>query len=104
MPFLGERLKEAREKKGITQRELGVLTDLDETQVSRYETGRLTPSVKHLGALAKALDISTDYLLELTADPRPRQGDSEFNTDEIRVIETLRRDGWPGVIRMGAER
>ena|SRR5258706_10118455 len=104
MPFRGERLREAREKKGLFQRELAALSDLDETQVSRYENGKIEPSLRFLEAFARNLDVSADYLLGITDDPRGRSGPDELSADEYKVVETLRREGWKGVIHLGAER
>lgn len=38
--FLGQRLKEARKKKGLTQQQLGELTELSDKYISRIETGK----------------------------------------------------------------
>jgi len=103
MPFHGKRLREAREKQGISQRELAARSGLDEAQLSRYEHGKTEPSARYLEIFAKHLDISSDFLLGLTDDPRKRYGDVELIDDERAVLETYRRDGWPGILRLGAE-
>jgi transcriptional regulator with XRE-family HTH domain len=104
MPFRGERLREVREKKGLSQRELCALSGLEEAQLSRYENGKMGPSLKYLETLAQHLDVSADYLLGLTDDPRSRSAIDELSADEYKVVETLRREGWKGVIHLGAER
>lgn len=38
--FLGQRLKEARKKKGLTQQQLGELTELSDKYISRIEQVR----------------------------------------------------------------
>jgi transcriptional regulator with XRE-family HTH domain len=104
MSFSGERLKIAREQKGFTQRELGNLLGIKDTQLSRYENDKMEPSARYLELLARHLDVTADYLLGLTDDPRKRFGDTEIAGDEWLMIETFRRDGWPGVIRLVADR
>jgi len=61
---LGERIRELRKEKGWSQAELGELVGTDSQHISRYETGRITPSVDALVRLAAALDVSTDYLVK----------------------------------------
>jgi transcriptional regulator with XRE-family HTH domain len=104
MPFSGERLKAIREQRGLTQRELAALVGTTPIQLSRYENDKMEPSAKYVELLAKHLEITSDYLLGLTDDPRKRFGDTEIAEDERLMIDIFRRDGWPGVIRLGAER
>jgi transcriptional regulator with XRE-family HTH domain len=59
-----ERLKTLRLQKNLSQIELADLINVHHTHISRYERGETTPAVKALIALAKALNVSTDYLLE----------------------------------------
>ncbi|MEW8547955.1 MAG: helix-turn-helix transcriptional regulator [Candidatus Thiodiazotropha sp.] len=60
--FVGERIKAARNAKGITQRDLGLLVGLDQAFISRIENGLSTPTANQLLNIAKSLDISVDYL------------------------------------------
>ena len=67
------RLKELREKAGISQLELASDLALRQNDISRYETGAREPDHKTLLALADYFDVSVDYLLERTSAPRPRE-------------------------------
>jgi len=60
----GERLKRLRSAKGLSQTELGKLTETHYTQIGRYERGESTPSSETLRLLADCLEVSTDYLYE----------------------------------------
>ena len=64
------RLRELRKSKKISQ--LRLATDLNTTQntISRYETGEREPSIHDLIKLADYFNVSLDYLLERTNDPR----------------------------------
>lgn len=104
MPFRSDRLRESRDKKGLTQRALAQLCGFTEFQVSRYETGKTEPTASSLELIAKHLDVSSDYLLGLSYDPRGQLGDSVLSEEEHTVLETLRREGWPGIFRLGADR
>lgn len=60
-----ERLKQARKKVGISQKELGVRVGMDESSASgrmnHYEKGRHVPDVETLRKLAKELDVPLNY-------------------------------------------
>ncbi len=58
-----ERLKEARNKKGLSQSQLGQMVNLHYTQIGRYENKGAQPSADVLSKLANALDITTDFLM-----------------------------------------
>ena len=60
---LGERIREVRKERGWSQADLGKRIGTDSQYVSRYETGRITPSVDALIRLADVLEVSTDYLV-----------------------------------------
>lgn len=58
-----ERLRKAREYRGLTQNDLAKLTGLKPAAVSHFETGGRKPSFDNLRLLADKLDVTTDYLL-----------------------------------------
>jgi transcriptional regulator with XRE-family HTH domain len=60
---LGERIRQLRKEHGWSQAELGSKVGTDSQRISRYENGRITPSVEALVRLADALEVSVDYLL-----------------------------------------
>ena len=61
---IGERIKELRTQKKLTQTELAKLVDLSYIQVGRYETQKSNPSADIIQRLALALDTTTDYLMK----------------------------------------
>ena len=64
------RLKELRKKKGISQ--LRLATDLSTTQntISRYETGDREPGIDELIKIADYFNVSVDYLIGRTENPK----------------------------------
>lgn len=65
----GQRLKEAREAKGLTKEKFGKLVKIHYSQIGRYERNEASPSADALKKMANALDVSTDYLMNgTTAD------------------------------------
>jgi transcriptional regulator with XRE-family HTH domain len=63
---LPDRLLEARKKKGISQQDLAKLAKVHFTNVGKYERGDAAPAADVLNRIAKALDVTTDYLLNGT--------------------------------------
>lgn len=66
-----EILKELRESEKLTQTQLGKLFHLTQRQISTYETGRNEPPYEILKKYAEHFNVSTDYILGLTKDPKP---------------------------------
>jgi transcriptional regulator with XRE-family HTH domain len=83
-----ERLREWREKRGWSQRELARLCGLGEAQVSKYENGHTDPSASVLKAMCIQLGVSADYVLGLSDSPR---GDlvTALREDERKLLESL---------------
>lgn len=62
MKFSAERLKEAREKKGLSQRKLAEMVKVSQASISWFESGDAMPSGNKIGLIADALGVSIDYL------------------------------------------
>lgn len=61
-----KRLKEARKRKGLSQKQLGILAGMDEfsasARMNQYEKGVHAPDFKTVKALAKVLGVPTAFL------------------------------------------
>ena len=64
----GDRLAQAREKRELSQAELAKRAGLQAAAIGHFERGRRKPSFANVRALAKALNVSSDYLLGRTED------------------------------------
>lgn len=64
----GERLKDIRNKRKMSQTELAELSGLHYTQIGRYEKGKSMPSSDVLSKFAEIFSISIDFLLEGSSD------------------------------------
>jgi transcriptional regulator with XRE-family HTH domain/quercetin dioxygenase-like cupin family protein len=60
LPPIGERLRQARLRRGITVRGLARVVDVSASLISQIETGKSSPSVSTLYAITAALDISIE--------------------------------------------
>lgn len=62
MNKIGEVLREAREKAGLTQMELSSKVGVTRAYYADVERGRYTPSLKVLSKLAEVLGIDLNFL------------------------------------------
>jgi len=60
---LGERIRELRNEKNMTQTDLAAKIGKDYQSIQRVERGAINPTIQYLREIAKGLDISTDELL-----------------------------------------
>jgi len=58
-----ERLLEVREKRALSQTDLAKLAGLQAAAIGHFERNRRKPSFANVRALAKALNVASDYLL-----------------------------------------
>lgn len=61
-------LRELREKKGLTQANLGTDANLDRTYISLLERGLRQPSLNTIFDLAKALNVSPSSIIRQLED------------------------------------
>lgn len=66
---LGQKMREARKEKGLTQQELADLSHVSIKQIAKIEKGKINPSYLILKALAKVLPISLDTLINPDVSP-----------------------------------
>lgn len=60
---IAERIKKERLNKGLTQQEVADKMGRSRSLICKLETGELPPNELYLSELARALNVSTDYLL-----------------------------------------
>ena len=65
---IGHRIKFCRKERGFTQSELAEVIGVSMQAVSKWETDTGMPDISQIVPLAKALDVSTDYLLGIDKD------------------------------------
>lgn len=65
------KIRDLREDRDLTQKQLSKLLDCTQQTYSRYETGEITIDIYSLIKLANFYHTSVDYLLGLTNDAKP---------------------------------
>ena len=63
---LGEKLRQARRKSGLSQEQLAERMSVSRSAVAKWETDKGLPDVGNLKVLARLLGVSVDYLLDET--------------------------------------
>lgn len=69
--LFGQRMKEIRLKANVNQTDFGLIIGTRKSHVSEIESGTACTTVEGLAALCKHYNVSADYLLGLTDEPRP---------------------------------
>lgn len=103
----GEKLKKARIEAGFTQEELAGKLTVSRAAIAKWESDRGMPDITNLKALAAALNVSIDYLLDdgtaldLTVTKKAidlrKYGDTGklSRLKKISIKEKLIRDEYP---------
>ena len=86
----GDRLKEIRELRQLSQRELASLCGMGEKQIWRYENDESNPSSDHVAKIARELRVTTDYLLGVTDDPNANLTEDDLSPMERKLIAAVR--------------
>ena len=89
----GDRLQRLREGQNYTQGQVAMRSGVDRSLISRIERGvRPNVYVATVGALARALNTTTDYLLDLTANPWSSDNTTEPTSElEWKLLEEFRK-------------
>lgn len=103
MDRLPRRLLFLRERAGLTQGQLARLAGIDQGNLSRLERSiSIRVSAQLVAQLARALNTTTDYLLNLTDDPiRPEQG-NQVDPDVALLLHELGELGEKDVATVAA--
>ena len=76
--MFGDRLKELRKGKNLTQEEIGELCEVGKTTISNWENNITQPPFEIVNKLAQYFGVSVEYLLN-------------FNQDDLDKIERLKQ-------------
>ena len=91
---LGERILNARKKKGLSQEQLGEKVNVTRQTISNWELGETAPNPEQLKLLSKELNISIDELLD--NDVKSILVEKVSNTEKLAGL-VLRVAKWIGV-------
>ncbi len=77
---LGKRIKELREKEGLTQLKASELLKISNKALSRYENDDTNPDPETIKNMAKLYNSSSDYILGVVDKEKSKE---DINLDEI---------------------
>lgn len=79
---IGEKIKQFRKDKGMTQKELSLLSGISVTSIQYYESGKFTPKIEQVEKIAKAMGIPEVDILptywDSTIDTKSLQNELQF--------------------------
>ncbi len=97
--FIGQRIKELRSEKGITQKELGILLDATENSVSKWERGVVYIPVDRLLDIARLFDVNCEELLPTIKSTNPfNEQIYKYPTNNFKPVKDRYPDGTKVVI------
>jgi len=86
LPPIGERLRQARLRRGMTVRGLARVVDVSASLISQIETGKSSPSVSTLYAITAALEISIE---DVFGDGEEAAGRARTNGAPARAARSV---------------
>ena len=104
---LGARLREERDRRGLTLRELARRLEVSPSLVSQIETGKTQPSVRTLYAIVSELGVSLDEMFTPSADDAVGQAVRDAAASRQGTSATARTSAPPaglGRVQRGNER
>jgi len=90
---IGERIKDLRTQKKLTQTDLAKMVGLTYIQIGRYETEKSNPPSDILQKLAQVLDTTSDYLMNGASDEviSAQLADKEL-LNQFKAVEKLSQE------------
>lgn len=85
----GDRLKELRKNKNLTQSELAEIFHLTRTQISTYENDQASPSIEVIISYCSFFEVSADYLLGINNDHENSSLEYEVINQISKTIKRL---------------
>lgn len=80
---VGENIRKLRKEKGLTQKRLGELSNINEVQIRQYELGKANPKLQTIHKIASALEVPYFHLLDEADRDAIIHGKKNPFTDEV---------------------
>jgi len=88
MVLVGDKIKQMREERDLSQKEVALSVDIDRGQYSRIETNKVEPTLSTLEKIARAFDVNVEDFFKKQP---PITVDSFDKTlvEKVKVIDEL---------------
>lgn len=100
MKTMSEILKELRNEKGVSQKEVAKNLNTTDVTIGRYENGDREPKGEMLYALAKYYDVSVDYILGYSDKKKPLTDLSDKHKKAIELADQLTDEEFDNIINL----
>lgn len=93
MLTFGNRLKQLRTEKELTQSQLSTILETAKSNISKYESDNIEPNLATLNRLSRYFNVSTDFLLGIESKSTPSKNndsDPQLSSQEKRLIDIYR--------------
>ena len=100
---VGRRIYEARKERHITQEELAAMAGISPSHMGIIERAVKTPNLETFIAIANALNVSADYLLQDVVDMSCDHEATELNKQLAGVSPEMRRKIYKAIHALVAE-
>ena len=94
MNIFADRLRGILDSRGINQVTLADDTKLTAATISRYLTVDRIPRGDNIALIAKALNVSADYLLGMADDPLPSSQEIKLDPETRLLVTIFRRSSY----------
>ena len=84
---LGEKIKQLRKSKGISQEELASTLKINRNFLSRIETGKSEPTASMLKNIAKIFNVDLNSLLDVKSLPSDNSNKLKYITDNCKYLD-----------------
>lgn len=89
---LGDKIKQARNMRGLTQKELGTLVNLPTFRIGQYETGIRKPKEAQLEEIASVLGVNIEYFRERSIDTYIDAMHALFELEKLYDMKMIKLD------------
>ena len=79
---IGNKIKQLREERKMTQKDIAEILDVEPGTISKYESGTIEPSIESLKKLSETFNVTIDELL--------KEDGEKFDISKINILEVLR--------------
>ena len=93
--ILGQRIKERRNAKNLTQKKLSKLVEVESNTVYKWEQGMIKPSIETCKVIAFSLNTSVAYLMGETNDPQPVFTWDDLSIEHGKIVWSENADATP---------
>lgn len=84
--MIGDLIKKERINKGMTQGQLAKILDVSPSTIGMYEQNRRVPDTEMVVKMSEFFNVTTDYLLGSTSDPKLTAKDEKDISKKLESI------------------